>query len=60
MKMKHLTSPVKEGTIQLKAFSSAEANQLNHYVAPTLEEFNFDCAVIHVGIYDILRSKNIS
>ena len=40
MKMKHLNSQVKEGTIQLKVFSSAEANQLNHYVAPTLEEFN--------------------
>ena len=60
MKIKYLNSQAKEGTIQLKVFSSDETNQLNHYVALTLEKFNFDCAVIQVGIYDILRSKNIS
>ena len=58
--MKHLNSQVKEGRIQLKAFPGAKANQLNHYVVPTLEEFDYDCAIIHVGINDILRSKDMS
>ena len=58
--MKHLNSQVKEGRIHLKAFPSAKANQLNHYVVPTLEEFHYDCAIIHVGINDILRSKDMS
>ena len=58
--MKHLNSQVKEGRIQLKAFPGAKANQLNHYVVPTLEEFDYDCATIDVGINDILRSKDMS
>ena len=44
----------------LKAFPGAKTNQLNHYVVPTLEEFVYDCAIIHVGINDILRSKDMS
>ena len=60
MKMRHLNSQVKEGRIHLKAFPGAKANQLNHYFIPTLEEFVYDCAIIHVGINDILRSKDMS
>ena len=57
---KHLHSQVKEGKIHLKAFPDTKANQLYHYVIPTLEKFDYDCAIIHVGIKDILRSKDIS
>ena len=48
MKMKHLNSQVKEGIIHLKAFPGVKANQLNHYVIPTLAEFDYDCGIIHV------------
>ena len=58
MKMKHLNSQVKEGRIHLKVFPVTKANQLNHYIFPTLEEFDHDCAIIHVTI--ILRSKDMS
>ena len=54
MKIKHLNSQVKDRIIHLKAFPGAKANQLNHYIIPTLEEFDYDCAIIHVGINDIL------
>ena len=27
-------------------------------IKPTLEEYNYDCAIIHVRISDILRNKN--
>ena len=37
MKMKHLNVQVIEGRIHLKAFLSAKASQLNHYVVPTLQ-----------------------
>ena len=57
MQMKHLNSQVKEGRINLITFPGAKANQLNHYVIPTLEEFEYDCAIIHAGINDILRKK---
>ena len=59
-KMKHLNSQVKEGKIHLEAIPGAKASQLNHYVVPTLEELDYDCAIIHVGINDILRSKDMS
>ena len=52
---------VKEGEVRkntLKAFPGTKANQLNHYVIPTLEEFDYDCAIIHIGINDILRSTH--
>ena len=49
---------VKEGKIHLKAFPGAKANQLNHYVIPTLEEFDYDCAIIQIRINDILRSTH--
>ena len=58
MKMKHLNFQVKEGRIHLKAFPVTKANQLNHYIFPTLVEFDHDCAIIDVTI--ILRSKDMS
>ena len=58
--MKYLNSQVKEGRLQLKAFPSAKANQLNHYIIPRIEEFHCDCAIIYRGINNILRSKDVS
>ena len=58
--MKHLSSQVKKRRTHLKAFPGAKANQLDHYVVPTLEEVDYDWAKIHVGIIDILRSKDIT
>ena len=58
--MKHLNSQLKEGRIHLRVLPCAKRNQLNHYVIPTLEEFDYDCAIIHVGINDTLRSKDMS
>ena len=58
IKIEHLTSPLKKKRINSKAFPGTKVNQLNHYVIPTLEEFDYDCAIIHVGINDILRSKD--
>ena len=58
MRMKDLSSRAKGGKIHLKSFPGAKASQLNHYIKPTLEEYKYDCAIIHVGINDILRNKN--
>ena len=60
MKIKRLKSWRKEGRIHLKAFPGVKVNQLNHYDVPTLEEFDYDCTIIHVRINDILRSKDMS
>ena len=56
--MKDLSSRIKDGKIHLKLFSSPKASQLNHYIKPTLQEYKYDCAIIHVDINDILRNKN--
>ena len=58
--MRDLNSHVKGGKMHLKLFPDAKASQLNHYIKPTLEEYKYDCAIIHVGINDILRNKNDS
>ena len=58
MRMKDLNSRVKGGKIHLKPFPGAKASQLNNYIKPTLEEYKHDCAIIHIGINDILRNKN--
>ena len=49
---------IQGGRIHFKAFPGAKSTQLNHYVTPTLEEYSYDAAIIHVGINDILRSKH--
>ena len=54
MKMKHLISQVKERRIHLTAFPGAKANQLYHFDIRALEEFDYDCAMIHVGINDMV------
>ena len=58
MRMKDLNSRVKRGKMHLKSFPGSKANQLNHYIKPTLEEYKYNCAIIYVGINDILRNKN--
>ena len=58
MRMKDIYSRVKGGKIHLKSLPRAKASQLNHYIKPTLEEYKYDCTIIHVGINDILQNKN--
>ena len=58
MTMKHLNGRVKSRKIHLKSFPGAKASQLNYYIKPTLEEYKYNCAIIYVGINDILRNNN--
>ena len=58
LKMKQFNSHIHDGKVYLKAFHGAKADQLNHHVKPSLEEYEYHAAIIHVGINDILRSKS--
>ena len=58
MRIKDINSRLKGRKIHLKSFSAAKASQLNHYIKPTLEEYKYDCVIIHIGINDIPRNKN--
>ena len=56
--MKDFNAAVRSGRVHIKCFSGTNTVQIKHYVKPTLEKYNYDAAVIHVGINDILRCKN--
>ena len=58
MDMKELKRQIQGGRIHVKAFPGAKPTQLNHYVTPTVEQYSYDEAIIHVATNDILRSKN--
>ena len=58
MNIKESNRQIQGGRIHVKAFPQAKSTQLNHYVTPSLEEYSYDAAIIHVGINDILRSKH--
>ena len=57
MNIKEINRQIQGGRIHVKVFPGAKSTQLNH-VTPTLEEYSYDAAIIHVGINDILRSKH--
>ena len=46
------------GRARFKYFHGATSKELLHYIDATLEESNFELAVIHVGVNDILNSNN--
>ena len=56
--MRDINSRIKGGKMHLKSFPGTKASQLNHYIKPTLEVCKYNCAIIHVGINDIIRNKN--
>ena len=56
MNIKEIYRQIQGVGIQVEAFPGAKT-QLNHYVTPTLEEYSYDAAIIHVGINGILRFK---
>ena len=58
IKLKELNQKINRGRIHLKDFPGARAQHLNHYLVPSLEEYECDCAIFHVDINDILRHKN--
>ena len=52
MNIKNINKQVKGGLISIKAFPGAKLTQLNYYVLPTLEEYCYIAAIIHVGNTD--------
>ena len=58
MNIKEINRQIQGGRVHVKAFPAAKSTQLNHYVKPTLEEYEYDAAIIDVGFNDILRPKH--
>ena len=53
--MGELNLHINGGKVHLKSFPGSKANQLNHHAIPILEEYQYDAAVIHVGVSDFLK-----
>ena len=51
----HLNNQLKEGRARFKYFPGATSNDLLFYIEPTLGQRQFDTAIIHVGINDLLN-----
>ena len=60
MRMKELNKHINGGRLHLKAISGAKANQLNRHVMTFLDDDEYDSAIIHVGVNDIIKCKNKS
>ena len=57
--MKHnINRALTYGRARFKYFSGATSKELLHYIDATLEESNFEVAVIHVGVKDLMNSNN--
>ena len=46
------------GRARFKYFPGATSKELLHYIDATLEESNFEVAVIHVGVNDLMNSND--
>ena len=49
---------LRSGWARFKHFPGASSKDLLHYIDPTLEEQNFEAAIIHTGINDILYESS--
>ena len=57
--MDKFNSYVENGQTDLKAFSGARANQMNKLMVTSLKANDYDIAIVHVGINDLLNRRNI-
>ena len=48
------------GYAKIRTFHGAISKECPHYVTPTLEDGNFDIAILHFGVNDLLQNKNQS
>ena len=50
---------LQEGKAYLKPFPGAKAKQLNHHATAVLAQHQYDTAIIHVGINELLNGSSI-
>ena len=56
--MREFNNHLKEGIAHLKAFPGSKSQQLNHHSIPISQEHEYDGAIIHVGISDLIKNSN--
>ena len=48
------------GNARIRTFPVAFSKEFPHYITPTLEDGNFDIAILHFGVNDLLRNRTQS
>ena len=59
IRFREFNNEIKSGYAKFKTFPGADSKEILHYVNPTLESGNYDSAVLHFGVNDLLQ-KTIS
>ena len=57
LRMEEFNKNLNAGIAHLKSFPGLKAKQMDHHALPILKEHQYDAAVIHVGINDLLKSR---
>ena len=58
--MRDFNRELDTGHANIKTFSGANSKEFPHYVTPTLVDGNFDVAILHFALNDLLRNRNQS
>ena len=57
LRMKEFNENLNGRIAHLKLFPGSKAKQMDHHAITILEEHQYDAAVIHFGINDLLKSR---
>ena len=60
MRVRAFNSELDTGHTKIRTFPGAISKEFPHYVTPTLEDGNFDIAILHFGVNDLLQNRNQS
>ena len=55
IRFREFNNKIKNGYAKFKTLPGAGSKEMLHYVNPTLESGNFDSAVLHFGVNDLLQ-----
>ena len=58
--MRDFNRELNTGHARIRTFPGAVSKEFPHYITPTLEDGNFDIAILHFGVNDLLRNRNQS
>ena len=58
LRLREFNYRLHKGSIQLKSFPGGTSKELLYYMEPTLKNKNFDDALLHVGVYDLLNDES--
>ena len=59
LRMGEFNQLLQEGKAYLKSFPGAKAKQFNYHATAVLAQHQYDSAIIHVGINDLLNGSSI-